>query len=73
MNTIFLIFGLGGQEIFFIAVIILFVFGGKKIPELIKGLGSGVKSFKEGISGIEEELKDAANPKNEDKEKDKEI
>ena len=39
----------------------------------MKGLGSGVKSFKEGISGIEEELKDAANPKNEDKEKDKEI
>lgn len=52
-----LIFGLGGQEILFIALIVLLLFGGKKIPELMKGLGKGVKSFKDGMSGVENELK----------------
>lgn len=50
--------GLGGQEILFIALIVLLLFGGKKIPELMKGLGKGVKSFKDGMNGKEEE-KDA--------------
>ena len=44
---------LGTQEIFIIALIILLLFGGKKIPELMKGLGKGVKSFKDGVNGIE--------------------
>ena len=43
--------GIGGQEILFIALIILLLFGGKKIPELMKGLGKGVRSFKEGMNG----------------------
>ncbi len=51
------IFGLGGQEILFIALIVLLLFGGKKIPELMKGLGKGVKSFKDGMNGVEEEAK----------------
>ena len=46
---------LGTQEIFIIALIILLLFGGKKIPELMKGLGKGVKSFKDGVNGIENE------------------
>lgn len=50
------IFGLGGQEILFIALIVLLLFGGRKIPELMKGLGKGVKSFKDGMKGVEEEL-----------------
>ncbi|MCX6286884.1 MAG: twin-arginine translocase TatA/TatE family subunit [Bacteroidetes bacterium] len=54
---ILLIFGLGTQEIIFIALIILLLFGGSKIPELMKGIGKGVKSFKEGMSGIEDDLK----------------
>ena len=45
-----LLFGLGMQEILVIALIGLLLFGGKKIPELMKGLGKGVKSFKEGIN-----------------------
>ncbi len=49
-----LFLGLGGQEILFIALIILLLFGGKKIPELMKGLGKGVKSFKDGMNGVEE-------------------
>jgi len=51
-----LIFGIGGQEIFFIALVVLLLFGGKKIPELMKGLGKGVKSFKDGMNGVEEDL-----------------
>lgn len=46
-------FGIGTQEILFIALIVLLFFGGKKIPELMKGLGQGVKSFKDGMNGIE--------------------
>ena len=46
-------FGLGAQEILIIALIVLLLFGGKKIPELMKGLGKGVKSFKDGMKEIE--------------------
>ncbi|MBR2203349.1 MAG: twin-arginine translocase TatA/TatE family subunit [Prevotella sp.] len=42
-------FGLGIQEILIIAFIILLLFGGKKIPEMMRGLGRGVKSFKDGM------------------------
>ena len=45
-------FGLGGTEILVIALVVLLLFGGKKIPELMKGLGSGVKSFKDGMKGV---------------------
>ena len=45
-------FGLGFQEILFIALILLLLFGGKKIPELMRGLGKGVKSFKEGMNEV---------------------
>ena len=47
--------GLGTQEILVIALIILLLFGGKKIPELMKGLGKGVKSFKDGMKSLDEE------------------
>ena len=47
-------FGLGMQEILLIALIFLLLFGGKKIPELMKGLGKGVKSFKEGMNEVTE-------------------
>ena len=49
-----LLLGIGGQELVFIALIILLLFGGKKIPELMKGLGKGFKSFKDGVNGIDE-------------------
>ena len=43
--------GIGMSEILVIALIVLLLFGGKKIPELMKGLGKGVKSFKDGMNG----------------------
>ena len=51
-----LVFGLGWGEIVLIALVVLLLFGGKKIPELMKGLGKGVKSFKEGMSKVENEV-----------------
>ena len=56
-----LLFGLGFQEILVISLIVLLLFGGKKIPELMKGLGKGVKSFKDGmneVTNLEEEKKE---------------
>ena len=49
-------FVIGTQEIIFIVLIVLLFFGGKKIPELMKGLGKGVRSFKEGVKGVENDL-----------------
>lgn len=54
MVATLLFLGLGVQEVLFIAFVVLLLFGGKKIPELMKGLGKGVKSFKEGMSGMED-------------------
>lgn len=50
---------LGTPEIILIAIVVLLLFGGKKIPELMKGLGKGVKSFKDGVKGLDDEIKDA--------------
>ncbi len=46
-------FGLGMTEILVIAIIVLLLFGGKKIPELMNGLGKGIKSFKDGMKEID--------------------
>ena len=50
---------IGPWEIVAIVAVIMLLFGGKKIPELMKGIGKGVKSFKEGMSEIEKEINDA--------------
>lgn len=55
MTSLF-IGGIGMQEILLIALVVLLFFGGKKIPELMKGIGKGVRSFKEGINGIEKDI-----------------
>lgn len=57
MNMLLFIGGLGMSEILLIALVVLLFFGGKKIPELMKGLGKGVKSFKEGMNEVEKEIK----------------
>ena len=51
---------IGTWEIVAIVAVIVLLFGGKKIPELMKGIGKGVKSFKEGMNEVEKEVKDAA-------------
>ena len=56
-------FGIGFQEIIIIALIVLLLFGGKKIPELMKGLGKGVRSFKDGMNGTEQDDKKEENTK----------
>lgn len=59
MGTLLLIpgiFNLGTGEIIIIAIVILLLFGGKKIPELMKGLGKGVRSFKDGVNDVKEEI-----------------
>ena len=56
MKTLLLLGNLGTGEIIIIAFAIPLLFGGKKIPELMKGLGKGVKSFKDGVKGIEDEM-----------------
>ena len=54
-----LLFGsLGFWEIALIVLVIVLLFGGKKIPELMRGLGKGVKSFKEGMKDVEDEVKE---------------
>lgn len=47
---------IGGPEIIVILLLVLVLFGGKKIPELMKGLGKGVKEYKKAMNGVEEEL-----------------
>lgn len=56
MTTQLLFLNLGGPEIFLIVLVVLLLFGGKKIPELMKGLGKGVKSFKEGMNEVEKTI-----------------
>ena len=57
--------GIGMHEILILALIILLLFGGKKIPELMKGLGKGVKSFKDGMNGKLEDEQEAPKKKDE--------
>jgi|WetSurMetagenome_2_1015567.scaffolds.fasta_scaffold136890_2 sec-independent protein translocase protein TatA len=73
MSTL-LFLNLGAPEILLIALLVLLLFGGKKIPELMKGLGKGVKSFKEGMNeaqdSIKKELDDPVEKKEEKEDKD---
>ena len=63
MNHLLFIGNLGAGEIIVIALIVLVLFGGKKIPELMKGLGKGVRSFKEGMNNIENDIENSGTEK----------
>ena len=67
MTGTLLFLGVGMQEVLFIALIVLLFFGGKKIPELMKGLGKGVKSFKDGMNGLEDDMEGNEKEKKEEK------
>ena len=58
MITPLFIGGLGMQEMLLIALVVLLFFGGKKIPELMKGIGKGLRSFKEGMNNMEKEIEE---------------
>ena len=51
--------GIGPMEVTFLVIIVLILFGGKKIPELAKGLGQGIKEFNNAKASIEEEVKES--------------
>lgn len=68
MVNLLFIGGLGMSEVLVIALVVLLFFGGKKIPELMKGLGKGVRSFKEGMKDVENEI---TSVKDEDKSENK--
>lgn len=59
MNTMFIMpLAIQGWEWIIIALVVLLLFGGKKIPELMRGLGKGVKSFKQGMKEVEGEMEE---------------
>ncbi|MBR5464218.1 MAG: twin-arginine translocase TatA/TatE family subunit [Alistipes sp.] len=58
MNHLLFLGNLGWGELLIIALVLLLIFGGKKIPELMKGLGKGVRSFKEGMNSLDKEEQD---------------
>ena len=58
MNTIMLFLGLGGYEVVVVLFVILLLFGGKKIPELARGLGKGIREFNSAKASIESEIKE---------------
>ena len=58
MERLLFIGGIGWGEILVIALIVLLFFGGKKIPEMMKGLGKGVKSFRDGMNGADDDKKE---------------
>ena len=57
---------IGTWEIIAIVAVVLLLFGGKKIPELMKGIGKGVKSFKDGMNEVEKEADQPEKPKSEE-------
>ena len=57
MTPVFLIFGLGGQEMFLVFAVVLLLFGGNKIPELMRGIGKGIREFNSAKANVEDELR----------------
>lgn len=63
MSHLLLFFGLGSQEIILLVLAVLLLFGGKKIPELMRGIGRGIREFNDARSSINSELKEGMNEK----------
>lgn len=55
-NSLMFLGNVGTGEIIIVALVVLLLFGGKKIPELMRGIGKGVKSFKDGMNDIEKQI-----------------
>ena len=70
METMIILFSFGMPEILLIALVVLLLFGGAKIPELMRGIGKGVSEFKKGVRDVENEIK---NTDTDTKEEDKKV
>ncbi len=57
MNPLFLILGMGNSEIVLVFLVVLLLFGGNKIPELMRGLGKGIKEFNSARANVEDEIR----------------
>ena len=66
VNLSVLLFSIGGPEIILILFVILLLFGAKKIPELARGMGKGIREFKDATKEIKDEIDDAAKETNKD-------
>ncbi len=64
MNVMFGLFNLGGSEIILILALVLILFGAKKLPELAKGLGQGIKEFKKATREVTDEIQNSADDRN---------
>lgn len=64
LSTILLLFNLGTGEMVLIALVVLLLFGGRKIPELMRGLGKGVRSFRQGMKEVSDEIKEDTDKQN---------
>ncbi len=71
MNLTLLFFGLGGYEVIVVLFVVLLLFGGKKIPELMRGMGKGIREFNNARATIESELKEGMREADEKKIKEK--
>ena len=67
LSSTLLLFNLGGQEVILIVVLALLLFGGKKIPELMRGLGKGIREFKDASNGVKRDIEDSMDSKESDK------
>lgn len=63
MKPVFLLFNIGGQEMVLILIVVLLLFGGRKIPELMKGLGRGVREFNDAKNNVRKEIEEGMNEK----------
>ncbi len=63
MKPVFLLFNIGGQEMVLILIVVLLLFGGRKITELMKGLGRGVREFNDAKNNVRKEIEEGMNEK----------
>lgn len=73
MNSVLLFFGLGGYEVIIVLFVVLLLFGGKKIPELMRGMGKGIREFNNARATIESELKEGIREADEKKMEEKKV
>lgn len=63
MKPVFLIFNIGGQEMIIILIVVLLLFGGRKIPELMKGIGKGIREFNDAKNNVKKEIEEGMTEK----------